>query len=183
MKKISFILFIISLVYLTGCTKKGEKPETTNKPQETTTPQVTPPVTTQTEKKEEPNKPVEEKKEADKKETSLRDKSGAIRIQFPAGSTEVTLNGKIDGFGQKITYVFEAGPFQRLYAAIAPTDINGNIRINQIFRPSGKIDGPFGLKAKYPLEEEGSYKLVIGEDEMAGKPWKGEYKLTIQILK
>lgn len=185
MKKISFILFLSCLVYFTGCTKKDEKSDTTTKPQETTTPPPsTTPVPTQTEKKEEPVKSVEEKKETEKKE-SLRDKSGAIRVSFPAGSTEVMLNGKINGISDRISYVVDAKKGQsmitRVMAAYPEKEPNANIRIAQIISPSGKAEGPFGVKAKFDFNESGDWTIVLSENQMSGDPWKGEYKLMISI--
>ncbi len=185
MKKISFILFLSCLIYFTGCTKKDEKSETTTKPQETITPPPsTTPVPTQTEKKEEPVKSIEEKKETEKKE-SLRDKSGAIRVNFPAGATEVMLNGNINGMNERITYVVEVtkgqGMITRVMAAYPEKEPNANIRIAQIISPSGKAEGPFGVKAKFDFNESGDYKIVLSENQMAGDPWKGEYKLMISI--
>lgn len=104
-----------------------------------------------------------------------------IRIKFPAGSTQVTLNGSISGFGHNITYIFEASKGQTLNASVKPAQKNGNIRIAQIFLPSGKADGPFGEQMKYSLAENGDYKLVLSENQMAGDPWKGEFFLTIEI--
>jgi hypothetical protein len=180
------------MICLTGCSKKEEKPETINKPQETTNPPGTTPVpTTTTEKKDSAHTITEDKKETKEPEKKeLNDKSGAVRIQFPSENSPLTLNGKMKGAGDKITYVFDAAEGNKLYAAILPIDASGkenyegNIRINQIIRPSGKIDGPFGLKAKYNFQESGNYILVICENNTAGTPpWEGDFILTIQYLK
>lgn len=186
MKKI-FPIFavIISLVFI-GCSKKEEKPEnTTEKKTETVT---TPNTTSQgsTDKSdanastEEKKHQMEDGKEPEKKE-SLRDKSGAIIVKFPAGATQVTLNGKINGFGEQITYVFEAKKGQKLFANVMSVEMDANIRISQIISPSGKADGPFGEKTNYNLDESGNWKIVLSENQMAGDPWKGEYQLLISI--
>lgn len=188
MKKTALILILMCFIYITGCDKKEdkkeEKTETLNKPQETTTPPA-PTVTTPTEKKEEVNKTAEEKKSPEKKE-SLRDKSGAIRVNFPAGSNEILLNGKINGFADKITYVVDAkqgqGLFARVIANYTNKNPNPNVYIDQIISPSGKADGPIGIKTlrEYRITESGDWKIVIAESQMADA-WKGEYTLQIVI--
>lgn len=111
MKKIVPIFVIIISFILMGCSKKEEKPETTTEKKTETTTQSP---STITEKAPTANGSTEEKvqqkkdnKEPEKKD-ELRDKSGAIRVKFPVGATQVTLNGKINGFGEHITYVVEA---------------------------------------------------------------------------
>ncbi|HMQ68557.1 MAG TPA: hypothetical protein PKA90_05980 [Ignavibacteria bacterium] len=104
-----------------------------------------------------------------------------IKVKFPAGSTQITLDGNINGFGDNISYEFEASEGQTLKASVKPKDGDGNVRINQIYYPDGKADGPFGEKMNYKLNRSGNWKLIIGEDMMAGEPWKGTYLLTIEI--
>ncbi len=191
MKRLFPLIIITISLLLNGCTKKDEKPETETKKTETTTPPVTttPPTNTTTEKKENANPSSEEKKESKEpeKKEELRDKSGAIRVRFPAGSTEISLNGKINGFGDKITYVLDAKKGQGLYARVIATyaneNPNSNVRIAQIISPSGKSDGPIGIKTikDYDLTESGDWKIVISENQMSGNPWKGEYTLQIAI--
>lgn len=186
MKKLFPIFAVIISLILIGCSKKEEKPEsTTEKKTETVkTPNTTPQGSTDktdanasTEEKEQQKK---DSKEPEKKE-SLRDKSGAIIVKFPAGATQVTLNGKINGFGEQITYVFEASKGQKLFANVMSVEMDANIRISQIISPSGNADGPFGEKTNYNLDESGNWKIVLSENQMAGDPWKGEYQLLISI--
>jgi len=181
--KIIITAALLSFALLTGCGKKEEKTDTsgTQTTPQTTPSTTTPQTTTPTEKKETANTSTEEKKEPEKKD-ELRDKSGAIRVKFPAGATEVTLNGKINGFGDKVTYVFECSKKQMLLTRVSATDEKANIRIEQIISPSGKADGPFDTKIRYDLTETGDWKIVLGENQMAGNPWKGEFKLLISIF-
>ena len=192
MKRITLYLILSFMIFLTGCSKKEDKSESTNKPQATNNqPSTTPVPTSTTEKIDSAHSITDDKKETKEPEKKeLKDKSGAVRIQLPSGNSTLTLNGKMKGAGDKIAYEFEAAEGQKLYAAILPIDVNGkenyegNIIINQIIRPSGKIDGPFGLKAKYNFLESGNYKLVIGENKTASTPpWKGDFTLTLQYLK
>ncbi|MDZ4711577.1 MAG: hypothetical protein SGI89_04550 [bacterium] len=169
MKTKNFLLIFILTAYFYSCGQNDNKTQssgTTGKDSNTT-------ATTKTETK----KPVETNTE---KSDPRRSPQG-IRINFPVGSTEVTLNGQIDGFAQSITYVFEASKGQKLNASVKPKSGEGNIRISQIFLPSGRADGPFSNQMTYALPENGDYKIILGEDQMAGDPWKGEYLLTISI--
>lgn len=178
MRKLFSVLVIIICVTLIGCSKKEEKTDTAT--QKTEAPKTTTPPGTTTDKKETANSSSEEKKESDKKE-ELRDKSGAIRVKFPAGATQITLNGKINGFGEHITYVVEAKKGQKMFVNVMSVEMNSNIRISQIISPKGEGDGPFGEKTTYDLAETGDWKIVLGENQMAGDPWKGEYQLLISI--
>lgn len=114
-------------------------------------------------------------------ESGIRNSSEGMRVKFPAGTTKVTLNGSINGFGQQITYVFEASQGQKLTAFVKPQTSGGNIRIAQIISPGGNADGPFGDQVIYTLKQSGDWKLVLSENMMAGDPWKGEYSLSIEI--
>lgn len=183
MKKISFIIFLSCLVYFTGCTKKDEKTETTNKP---TNPQTnTTPVPTQTEKKEEPTKTVEEKKETVKTETN--NKASLIKLNSTTGAIDTTLTGIIDGSEKKIIYEFEAKKDQYLFFRIKVADPEKNpdvrLYIPELISPSGKVDGPFGVKVlrPYPLSESGIWKVSIAENITEGKPWKGEYNFILNV--
>lgn len=114
-------------------------------------------------------------------EKEKKDKPGDIRVRFPEGSTQVTLNGTINGFGQNIYYVFEVRKGQKLTSRVKPKSGSGNIRISQIIDPTGKADGPFGGYMTYALDKAGDWKIVLNENMMSGKPWAGEYLLTIEI--
>jgi hypothetical protein len=180
MKKV-FPLFVITILLLIGCSK--EKPDTTTEKNTQTSPAPIPSGSTD---KPNANTSLEEKqktedsKEPEKKE-NVRDKDGGIIVKFPAGSTQVTLNGKINGFGEHITYVVDAQKGQKLFANVMATAMDANIRISQIISPSGNADGPFGPKTNYDLNESGNWKIVLSENQMAGDAWKGEYQLLISI--
>ena len=127
------------------------------------------------------NEPEKETKTSENPESEKREKPEDIRVKFPVGSTQVTLNGNIKGFGQNIPYVFEVSKGQKLTASVKPKTGEGNIRIGQIIDPSGKADGPFGDQMTYSLNASGDWKIVLSENMMSGDPWTGEYLLTIEI--
>ncbi|MEO8447029.1 MAG: hypothetical protein ABI528_06010 [bacterium] len=166
-KKILLIFILTAYFYSCGQNDKTQSSGTTGKDSNTT-------ATTKTETEK-----IQVHTNTEKSDP--RGNPQGIRINFPVGSTEVTLNGQIDGFAQSITYVFEASKGQKLNASVKPKSGQGNIRISQIFLPSGRADGPFSDQMTYALSEDGDYKIILGEDQMAGDPWKGEYLLTISI--
>lgn len=181
MKKLSIFLTLICLIYFTGCTKKDEKTETTGKPQVTTTPPVnTTPVPTQTEKKDEPDKTQTVKKESE-------NKPGTIKLNSVKGIIDTTLTGTIDGYDKTVSYEFEAKKdqyfFFRIMVAEPEKNPDANLYVPQLISPSGKIDGPFPVKTlkPYQLSESGIWKVVIGQNKSAGKPWKGKYNLILNV--
>jgi len=181
MKKLFPIFAIMISFILIACAKKDEKPvNTTEKKTETTqTPSTTEKSPVANSSSEEKTRQKNDSKEPEKNE--LRDKDGSIRVKFPAGATQVTLNGKINGFGEHITYVVEAKKGQKLFTNVMSVEMNANIRIAQIISPSGEGDGPFGAKTQYDLTESGDWKIVLSENQMTGDPWKGEFQLLISI--
>ena len=104
-----------------------------------------------------------------------------ILINFPKDSTWVTINGKMKGINHPVTVLIPVKQGKQLTAIILPEDSAANIRINQIFTPSGKADGPFGRELKRSLHEQGTYKIILAENMMQGEEWKGDFKLTIRV--
>jgi len=68
-----------------------------------------------------------------------------------------------------------------LLARITTPDGKGNIRFNQIFMPDKSSDGPFAKDLNYNVKKTGLYKLLIGEDLMAEKPYRGEFTLELKM--
>lgn len=104
-----------------------------------------------------------------------------IHINFPKDSTWVTVNGKMKGIKHPITVYIPVKQGKQLTATILPADSLANIRINQIFTPDGKADGPFGRELKHAIKQQGTYKLIISENMMQGDEWKGEFTLTVKV--
>ena len=169
MKILYAVLILLSFIFSSCGQKENKTPEPG-----TTTENKKQPAANTTEK-------VKENDASENPEPEKREKPKDIRVEFPIGSTQVTLNGNIKGFGQNIPYVFEVSKGQKLNAIVKPKTGEGNIRIGQIIDPSGKADGPFGDQMKYNLNESGDWKLVLSENMMSGEPWAGEYLLTIEI--
>lgn len=104
-----------------------------------------------------------------------------INVKFPKDSTWTRIKGKMRGVTYPITVLIPVKQGKQLYALIQTEDSTANIRINQIFMPDNKADGPFGKELKYAIKQEGIYKLIIGEDKMQGEEWKGWFQLTISV--
>lgn len=188
MKRIFLSLTVILSVIYFGCGKSNDNQNTSSNTTNTSTNSSTP--QNNTPQSNQPSGQATEEKTTTQNNTqtqtqqntsSGRDASGAIIVKFPIGATQVTLNGKIKGFGEQIAYVFEVSKGQKLTASVAPVPASGNIRIAQIISPSGNADGPFGNKMTYDLNEAGNWKLILSENQMAGDPWEGTYNLTIGI--
>lgn len=117
--------------------------------------------------------------EKDLKDSEKNDST--ILISFPKDSTWVTVKGKMKGINHLVTVYIPVKQGKQLTAAIVPEDSVANVRINQIFTPDGRADGPFGRELKRRLRQQGTYKLIIAEDMMQGDEWKGNFKLTIRV--
>jgi hypothetical protein len=176
------LVFAISFLTLFSCGQKDDKSQTSgtsnNEGRQSTTAEQT--------NKESAVQPSHDPEmgDTDNPESKKRERtntSDGIRVNFPTGATQVTLNGTIDGFGDKKTYVFEVSKGQMLTASVKPKTSDGNIRISQIINPAGVADGPFDNQITYTLNESGDWKLILSENMMAGDPWKGEYFLTLEI--
>ncbi|MCW3092130.1 MAG: hypothetical protein JWP81_3199 [Ferruginibacter sp.] len=66
-------------------------------------------------------------------------------------------------------------------ATIKPVEKGGNVRINQLQQPGGQFDGPFGDSVRYLVKSNGNLHFIIGENQMAGEPYTGDYVLHIKV--
>ncbi len=104
-----------------------------------------------------------------------------IYIRFPADSISTTVSGKMKGMKLPVTVLIPIRQGKQLIASLKTEDSLANIRINQIFTPDGKADGPFGRELKLVIKQQGTYKLIIAENLMQGDEWKGKFNLTVNI--
>lgn len=104
-----------------------------------------------------------------------------INIRFPKDSTSITVSGKMKGINHPITVLIPIKQGKQLTAVIRTEDSLANVRINQIFMPDGKADGPFGKELKRAIHQQGTYKLIISENMMQGEEWKGKFMLTVKV--
>jgi hypothetical protein len=70
---------------------------------------------------------------------------------------------------------------KELFAALSSDDKKANIRVSQVQFPDSTFDGPFGREMHYQIKSPGNYKLIIGEDMMAGTRWQGDFVLKVSM--
>ena len=70
---------------------------------------------------------------------------------------------------------------KELFARLSSKDKKANIRISQIEFPDNTFDGPFGRNLNYIIKLPGNYKIIIGQNMMAGDPWNGDFVLKIWV--
>lgn len=83
--------------------------------------------------------------------------------------------------GEKDTLSFEVPRACAVHITLATETASSNIRINQLVKPDGQTDGPFGKTLTDSLTETGTYQLVIAESLMAENPYTGPYTLRIEL--
>lgn len=131
---------------------------------------------------------INNKKDTTSKNTSeegvsnnIATNDSTIHISFSKDSTWVTIDGKMKGINHPVSVYIPVKQGKQLTVTILPEDSLANIRINQIFTPDGKADGPFGRELKHTIKQPGTYKLIIAENMMQGEEWKGKFKLTVKV--
>lgn len=89
---------------------------------------------------------------------------------------------RIKKTGQKdtLTFTLAQGDSVKM-ELLLPEGKTGNIRINQLIAPDGKMDGPFGSLYSDSLKLPGNYKVIIAESLMQENPYEGAYTLRITI--
>lgn len=91
------------------------------------------------------------------------------------------VRGHIEAKGKRPTYRIDAVKGTTVIAMVQPVDKPGNIRINQIQKPNGSMDGPFGDSVHYKMPVTGQLKILLGENQMAGDPWSGDFILNVSV--
>ena len=69
-----------------------------------------------------------------------------------------------------------------LKANITTPTGGGNIRFSQIIFPDKTSDGPFGMDAEIKLTQKGEHVFVITHSQMADNPYRGKFKVELQIV-
>lgn len=101
-------------------------------------------------------------------------------ILSPAKDTLV-FKLKMDSANQHVTVPISITAGDSLFAILHSQDKKANIRISQIGFPDSTFDGPFGRELNYKIKNTGNYKIIIGEDMMAGDRWNGEFTLSTWV--
>lgn len=108
------------------------------------------------------------------------DKKDSLKPSLSPGADKLVFNLTIDSASHsEVSFNITSG--KNLFASLTSADKNANIRVNQIEFPDSTFDGPFGRELKYPLKNTGTYKIIIGENMMAGDRWNGSFTLKVWV--
>ena len=87
----------------------------------------------------------------------------------------------MDSANQHVVVAINISSGKELFASLSSKDKNANIRISQIGFPDRAFDGPFGRTLDYKIKDTGIYKIIMGEDMMAGDRWSGKFILKTWV--
>jgi len=104
----------------------------------------------------------------------------SVKFLSPQKDTLI-LNLTLDSANQHLAVPIRILAGDTLYANLASKDSKANIRISQIGFPDSTFDGPFGRKINYKIKDTGEYKIIIGENMMAGDRWNGDFELKAWV--
>lgn len=93
----------------------------------------------------------------------------------------LVLDLQMDTIGQHHYIAIDIQRGKDLYGQLSSENRMANIRFTQIQMPDSTLDGPFGSDLQYKIKYDGIYRLNIGENQMAGDPWKGKFTLKAWV--
>ncbi len=97
------------------------------------------------------------------------------------GSDTLVFHLRMDTINQHLKIPVKISSGKQLNASLFSDDKKANIRISQIEFPDSTFDGPFGRDLHYKIKTPGNYKIIIGEDMMAGDRWTGDFVLKVSL--
>ena len=97
------------------------------------------------------------------------------------GSDTLVFHLRMDTINQHLKIPVKISSGEQLNASLFSDDKKANIRISQIEFPDSTFDGPFGKDLHYKIKTPGNYKIIIGEDMMAGDRWTGDFVLKVSV--
>ena len=116
---------------------------------------------------------------------SVKPPMKTLNDTLPRGFSDLSdtliLKLKMDSANDHLTIPLAISSGKELFAALSSDDKNANIRISQIGLPDSTFDGPFGKDLHYKMKSPGNYKIIIGENMMAGDRWKGDFVLRVWV--
>ena len=95
-------------------------------------------------------------------------------------SNTVWVKGKLEP-NQHPSVSFEVHDKDSIIATVKPVGDSGNVRIAQVEMPDKSYDGPFGSELRYKTKGNGTYRIILAENQMAGDRWTGEYYLSVSV--
>ena len=114
------------------------------------------------------------------KSVTKTNNDSAKRYLSPKKDTLV-FNLKMDSSNQHVAFAINIISGKELFASLSSIDKNANIRISQIGFPDSTFDGPFGRTFDCKIKDTGMYKIIVGEDMMAGDRWTGDFTLKTWV--
>ena len=101
-----------------------------------------------------------------------------IALRFARGSYGVMVNGALTRTPDMRFYAIAARAGQQMTISFAGL---GALRAGITF-PDGGGDGPFGGEGNtITLPSNGAYIIYIGQNTMAGDPWRGGFTLSVLV--
>lgn len=105
----------------------------------------------------------------------------SVKKSLSPGEDTLAFSLKMDSANQHVTVPLNISGGDTLFAILSPDDKKANIRISQIEFPDSTFDGPFGRNLDYKINVFGNYKIIIGENMMAGDRWNGDFSLKVWV--
>lgn len=115
-----------------------------------------------------------------KSEILIPSNNDLIKIDLTDGQASATIQKNEN---QTVYIEFSSKGSKKLSAHLSSPDSLANIRFSQIFMPDGKMDGSWGRDMEYDLPMDGTYKISVHENMMAGDPWAGVFKVEVKLEK
>lgn len=116
---------------------------------------------------------------------SVKTEKEILQDTLPKGLSDLSdtliMKLKMDSATDHLTIPLAITSGNELFAALSSDDKDANIRISQVGLPDSTFDGPFGRDLNYKLKSPGNYKIIIGENMMAGDRWKGDFVLKVWV--
>jgi hypothetical protein len=117
----------------------------------------------------------------DSAKTFTKTKNESAKRYLSPEKDTLRFNLKMDSANQHVTVAIDIISGKELFASLSSKDKNANIRISQIGLPDSTFDGPFGKTLDCKIKDTGIYKIIVGEDMMAGDRWKGHFSLKTWV--
>ncbi len=104
-----------------------------------------------------------------------------IQVQIPAETLPVTrLPKTLTSDQQSIHVTVTDLDVGQLRISINHSKSDANIRISQVIRPDGSMDGPFGQQLVYDIKQRGNYTIIINKSNMASGSQVGDVFITME---
>lgn len=94
---------------------------------------------------------------------------------------EAFIKGQISSHRPQPKYTLPVWKGQTVTAVLTPLKNNGNVRIHQVLKPGGEVDGPFFEQIRDKIESHGNLQYIINESSTAGNFDKTDFILHIKV--